>query len=314
MGTPSVARVAPSASGSGVALPPAAVMRRNGRSFWFASRFLPRQVAAHAAELYAFCRTLDDLADQNPTPETVHRLETLAHELPLGKTQDSCAAGLLALAERYPLPLDVAAHLVSAFVEDGSKSLRLQTETDLVRYCFGVAGTVGLMMSPLLEVQDRHACLYAADLGIAMQMTNIARDVLEDACNGRRYLPGDWLDDLTPQQILADPCWRPDVGAAIEHLLNLADRYYLAAAKGFVFIPYRSRVAIRLASAVYREIGVTLRASGVAWWGPRTVVSTSRRFGLAAQVLAGVSASHGLPDEAELARLHRPFAEMPGTA
>lgn len=292
---------------------PAAIMRRNGRSFWFASRLLPHQVAAEAAELYAFCRTLDDLADQNPTPQTVQRLQGLAADLARGVASDSCAIGLLALAQRHALPLEAAAHLVSTFVEDGSTSLHLQTEADLVRYCFGVAGTVGLMMSPLLGVQNKQACRYAADLGIAMQMTNIARDVMEDARNGRRYLPGDWLN-ITPQQIADDPSCRPLVRKAIDRLLLFAERYYAAAARGFGFIPYRSRVAIQVSAAIYREIGVALRSSGLHWWGARTVVPTPRKLLLAGQVLAGIAYMHPTPDKAELAFLHRPFIHLPGVA
>lgn len=299
---------------SGAASTPADTMRRNGRSFWFASRFLPREVAADVAELYAFCRTLDDLADHAPTPQTVQRLEALAHDLPRGATADACAAGLLALAQRRALPLDAAAHLVSTFVDDGSKPLHLQTETELVRYCFGVAGTVGLLMSPLLGVQEKQARLYAADLGIAMQMTNIARDVLEDARIGRRYLPGEWLGELTPQQIVADPLCRPSVSGAIGRLLTLADRYYASASQGFVFIPYRSRLAIQMAATIYREIGVALRASGMRWWGERTVVSTSRKLLLAGRVLAGASSPHPVLEGSEIDRLHRPLADVPGMA
>ena len=293
---------------------PAAIMRRNGRSFWFASRLLPHQVAADAAELYAFCRTLDDLADQSPTPQTVQRLQALAADLARGVAYDDCAIGLLALAQRHALPLEAAAHLVSTFVEDGSTSLHLQTEANLVRYCFGVAGTVGLMMSPLLGVRNKQANLYAADLGIAMQMTNIARDVMEDARNGRRYLPGDWLDNVTPQQITDDPSCRPLVSQAIDRLLIFAERYYAAAARGFGFIPYRSRVAIQVSAAIYREIGMALRAEGLHWWGARTVVPTSRKILLAGRVLAGVAYTHPTPDEAELASLYRPFIHMPGAA
>ena len=292
----------------------AAVMRRNGRSFWFASRFLPRRVASNAADLYAFCRTLDDFADQNPTAETLLRLRLLAAELPSGRTSDSCARGLLSLARQHALPLEVASHLVSAFVEDGTESLHLQTEADLIRYCFGVAGTVGLLMTPLLEVRDSQAAYFAADLGIAMQLTNISRDVLEDAHNGRCYLPGEWLDSLSAEQIVSDhPSCRPIVGRAIERVLRLADRYYLSAAQGFCFIPFRSRLAIRLAAAVYREIGVTIRNSGTIWWGPRTIVSRTRRMSIVARVLAGVLPPGKPPDVAELAFLHAPFAGLPGT-
>lgn len=290
-----------------------ASMRLNGRSFWFASRFLPRAVAADTAELYSFCRTMDDLADDVCTPEALARLRAIQRDLPLGRSKDPCASALIALALRYTFPMEAAEHLVSAFVEDGSEALQLQTEVDLVRYSFGVAGTVGLMMSPLLGVTEGKARMYAADLGIAMQMTNIARDVMEDARNGRRYLPGDWVADLSPQQIVRDISCRQTVSGAIGRLLNLADRYYASASLGFASIPYRSRVAIEVSAAIYREIGVTLQSSNLKWWGDRTVVATSRKLLLACHVIAGSSRPHHLPDAAELRALHHALAGLPGT-
>ena len=108
-------------------LPAAETMRRNGRSFWFASRLLPCEVAADAAQLYAFCRTLDDLADKDP-----HTADRTAFAGPCGRScawrnDDVCAVGLMALARRKPVPLEPAAHLVAAFVEGGSQPLQLQT-------------------------------------------------------------------------------------------------------------------------------------------------------------------------------------------
>ena len=288
-------------------------MRLNGRSFWFASRFLPRAVAADTAQLYSFCRTMDDLADEVCTPEALARLLVIQRDLSRGHSKDPCASALIALALRYRFPMEAAEHLVSAFVEDGSVDLQLQTEVDLVRYSFGVAGTVGLMMSPLLGVTEAKARMYAADLGIAMQMTNIARDVMEDARNGRRYLPGDWVGDLSPQQIARDTSCRPTVSVAIRRLLELADRYYASASLGFASIPYRSRIAIEVSAAIYREIGVTLRSSNLRWWSDRTVVATSRKLLLTCQVIAGSSCPYRLPNAAESLALHHALDGLPGT-
>ncbi len=290
-----------------------ASMRRNGKSFWFASLFLPRNVAADAAELYAFCRTMDDLADESDDPRAVSRLNAVRLDLERRTSDDPSVRTLLALARRYPLNLQVADHLIQAFVEDAKAKLQLADERELIRYCFGVAGTVGLMMSPILGADPTQAHPAAIDLGIAMQMTNIARDVHEDALNGRRYLPGSWVQNLAPSAIACDdPRSRQPVATAILRLLDLADCFYASAASGLRFIPSRSRPAIEVAATVYREIGVTLRLRGVPWWSARTVISPVRKAALAATVLAGASPLRRLPPASSTLALHEPLNGLPG--
>ena len=292
-----------------------ASMRRNGKSFWFASLFLPRNVAADAAGLYAFCRTMDDLADESNDPLAVSRLNGVRVDLERRTSKDPCVQTLLALARRYPLNLKVADHLVLSFVDDATTKLQLATEADLVRYCFGVAGTVGLMMASILGADPTQAHPAAIDLGIAMQMTNIARDVYEDAQNSRRYLPGSWVQDLAPDAVAcSDPGSQQMVATAILRLLDLADCFYASAAAGLRFIPARSRPAIEVAATIYREIGVALRLRGVPWWGPRTVIPPVRKAALAATVLAGASPLRRLPHPSSTLALHEPLVGLPGVA
>jgi len=201
----------------------AATMKRNGKSFWFASLFLPRQTTADAAQLYVFCRTMDDLADIAVTESSRAVLAEVRSELKRGISSNPTVADFLALARKYALPLGAADYLVATFIEDATTELHIKDENDLVRYCYGVAGTVGLMMSPILGAGLPHAGEAAIHLGIAMQMTNIARDVLEDARKGRRYLPGCWVDHKNAQQISTDTTLRPQISTAVAQLLQLAD-------------------------------------------------------------------------------------------
>ena len=278
-------------------------MRRNGRSFWFASLFLPREVAGAAARLYAFCRVMDDLADESGRPEAAAQLERVRDDLRRGRSDDPQVAGLLELAAQHTLPLEAADHLIAAFVADASRRMAIDTEADLVRYCFGVAGTVGLLMAPILGAIPPAARSFAADLGIAMQMTNIARDVAEDARNGRRYLPGDWIGGMTAAEI-AQAIKGPDnvaVAVGIARLLTLADAFYARARGGFPLIPARSRRAIEVAATVYREIGVRLKrrclsGNRLSWQQERTVVPASRKAWLACAVYAGASPLRRLPE------------------
>jgi phytoene synthase len=150
-----------------------------------------------------------------------------------------------------------------------------------------------------------------------MQMTNIARDVLEDASNHRRYLPGCWVQHRTAQEILdASESRTSDtrqlVAYAVLRLLELADRYYASASLGFSYIPARARKGIEIAAAVYREIGTILRRNQGAWLNGRVRVSTSRKLWIAAQVYLGKSPIHSLGGNARVESLSQPLVGLPG--
>jgi phytoene synthase len=293
-------------------------MKRNGKSFWFASLFLPRQVAADAARLYAFCRTMDDLADIAVTEDSKAVLAQVREDLKIGATSIPDVQDFLALADQYKLPCEAAEYLIATFMQDATTELHVADEDQLVRYCYGVAGTVGLMMSPILGAHHQQAGEAAIHLGIAMQMTNIARDVLEDASNHRRYIPGCWVQHLTAQEILdASESHTSDtrelVTSAVLRLLELADRYYASASLGFPYIPARARRGIEIAAAVYREIGTLLRRNQGAWWNGRVRLSTSKKLWIAAQVYLGQSPIHSLRGNARVEGLSQPLVGLPGT-
>jgi phytoene synthase len=295
----------------------ATTMKRNGKSFWFASLFLPGQVAADAARLYAFCRAMDDLADVATTEESRQVLAQVRRDLQCGATSRPDVQDFLSLAKHYDLPREAADFLIATFIQDATTELHIEDESELVRYCYGVAGTVGLMMSPILGADRLRAGEAAMHLGIAMQMTNIARDVLEDARNHRRYLPGSWIGQLTAPQIVAASVLdsadsKAAVQAAIARLLDLADHYYASAALGFPFIPSRARRGIEIAAAVYREIGTALRRNRYAWWKGRVRVSLPRKLWIAARVYLGQSPIRRLQADTSLAQLSLPLAGLPG--
>jgi phytoene synthase len=290
------------------------VLKRNGKSFWFASLFLPAETALQAARLYAFCRAMDDLADDPHQRAAASRLQSVRDDLQRGSSTQPVVADFLDLAHRFALPLEAADYLLEAFLEDATAALHLADEQQLVRYCYGVAGTVGLMMSPLLGAVDVRASRPAIDLGIAMQMTNIARDVLEDAQNGRRYLPGSWVGEITATAIAADSAARQRVASAIEQLLNLADVYYASAFSGFAYLPPQSRRAIEITATIYREIGVRIRKNQFRWWLGRAYVPLWRKAAIAAGIFLGRSLLRQLTDSAEPDDLHHALAGLPGTS
>jgi len=264
-------------------------MRRNGKSFWLASLILPRDVAANAGRLYRFCRAMDDLADESTAGSGLDALSSRVRDLQAASSDDPVLADFLDLAANYRLPLEPAIHLVETLMWDAHGVVAIETEEQLLRYCFGAAGTVGMLMCPLLHCKRKEATEYAVHLGIAMQLTNIARDVLEDAGNGRRYLPAEWGCAYSPAEIACakDAATIANIANNIDRMLGMADAYYASAADGFAMIPGASRGAIRVAAAVYREIGQRLRANGMQWKQGRTIVPNRRRIAIALRVWMG---------------------------
>ena len=250
----------------------------HGKSFHWAWHFLGKQTGENAASLYQFCRVLDDMADGD-VADGPKRLKSIRCDLvERRRPDDALLAKFLPLIESHALPVDAVIALIDGLLSDQKKTVKLTDETMLLKYAYQVAGTVGLMMSRVLGCHDRRALVHAIDLGIAMQLTNIARDVLEDAEMGRRYLPRSWAGDVTPAHITA-ASHAPDgevarsVSAAVGQLLLLADDYYQSGAAGLPYLPLRAHIAIAVAARVYRQIGVQVAATGYAWHQGRQVTS-----------------------------------------
>ena len=263
------------------------VFQKKSRSFSLAARFFSPATRDDVARLYQFCRYIDDLADDSAQgePERLHHLEQLLGQGNAADDDDRIVADFLKLAKRRALPLQAARELVAASAADcGPRSLR--GEDELIRFAYGVAGTVGLLMCPLLGADDAAAEPFAIDLGIALQLTNIARDVAEDADRGRFYLPAGWVAPETVQLARNehDPGAIRAVDAAVEQTLQTADRYYESALAGHWFIPPRNRRAIFYALRFYRAIGQKLRQQGTGAWRGRT------RLSLAGKVAVGCRA------------------------
>ena len=137
-------------------------------------------------------------------------------------------------------------------------------------------------MCCVLNTSNPKAKPHAVDLGIAMQLTNIARDVIVDAKMGRRYLPGSWVNNMTPEQILAtaDNPKGEDaaiISSAVRRLLSLGEEYYASGRVGLSYLPARAHFAIGVAAKVYRQIGIQLLRSKHMWWGPKQVTSKASK-------------------------------------
>jgi len=291
----------------------------NGKSFHWARRFLGERMGADAAQLYAFCRLLDDMADGD-IENGPARLAAIRGDLLAGRDGDDPAlAAFLPLMREKRFPPDVLVALIDGLLEDQADVVALADEAALLRYAYRVAGTVGLLMCRVLECHSPAARAHAIDLGIAMQLTNIARDVLEDAEMGRRYIPGSWIDDATPAEIRAaatDPARRTGaaVTVAVGRLLDLAEDFYVSGACGYPYLPWRAHLSIAVAARVYRQIGVQLRAAGLPWHQGRQVTSTSTKLRCSLLALASLWRRLGIGGAPHDPRLHTALRGLPYVA
>lgn len=292
-----------------------AVLREHGRTFTWARRFLGRRHAERATRLYALCRHLDDLADEATDEDAAAAdLRRVRGELAAGCSEDPLVAAVLRQFGGNPAARDAAVSLVDGVLKDLG-GVAFASDRELTRYCYRVAGTVGVMMCRVLDQPDPRAAPFAVDLGIAMQLTNIARDVHEDAVRGRRYLPADMVGGANAPALaaLASDDLRAKVTDARRRLLERAERYYESGRRGLAFLPLRARFAILIAAENYRAIGGRIRASGDAA-ERRAVLPTAAKIWVTARAvaLAALRPSFWRRPRAHDAALHEHLAGLGG--
>ena len=237
----------------------------HARSFRWASAFLSSAQRRKVAALYAFCRSVDDLVDGGSVTAEARR-DLAALEAALEAEPDGEALWpaqyrwFRVLCVEQGIDFRVVRELLSGMSSD-LRVVRLESDRELLRYCYRAAGTVGLMMCTVLDVRDPRAWRHAIDLGIAMQLTNISRDVLEDAQAGRVYLPAERLGvyGVAPDDLVRGDADAEAVGLVAGEVLSIAERYYQSGDAGMRFLPARARWAVLIASRLYRGIGRRLR-------------------------------------------------------
>lgn len=285
-----------------------AAIRTGSYSFHAASRLLPARVRDPALALYAFCRIADDAVDEGRDRVAAvlalrDRLDRVYAGNPLDAAPDRAFAAVVA---GFDMPRALPEALLEGFAWD-AVGRRYESFSGVLDYAARVAATVGAMMCVLMGVRDRDALARACDLGLAMQLTNIARDVGEDARAGRLYLPLDWLDEVgvVPERFLADP--RPTL--AVRHLtarlLDRAEALYRRATGGVPALPRSCRPGIAAAGRIYGAIGAVVAENGFDSVTVRASTSAAQKLALLAR--AGLDATVTLVAPLP-ARLHAPPA------
>jgi 15-cis-phytoene synthase len=274
------------------------LMRGGSRSFFTASLLLPARVRGPATGLYAFCRVADDAIDGSSEPARAiddlrQRLDAVYADRPGPELADRALA---CVVHRHGIPRVLLDALVEGFEWDVAGRRYAEIE-DLHAYGARVAGTVGAMMALVMEARSPTALARACELGVAMQLTNIARDVGEDAGLGRVYLPAEWLRQagIEPEAWLRRPRFDDALGSVVQRLVDEAERLYARAECGVVALPRDCRPGIQAARLVYGEIGQALARQGLDSVSRRTVVPRRRQLSLVLQALAAAIVPPGHP-------------------
>lgn len=263
-------------------------IRHGSLSFHAASRLLPARVRDPALALYAFCRLADDEVDLSRQKHAAvvdlrERLERVYAGRPRNAPPDRAFA---AVVEMFEMPRALPDALLEGLAWDAE--VRTYADISQVRdYSARVASAVGVMMCVLMRVRDRNALARAADLGVAMQLTNIARDVGEDALEGRLYLPLEWLDHagIDPEAFLANPQPTKAVRAMVKQLLIEAERLYIRSEAGIGALPIACRPGIFAARFIYAGIGTRLRDMGHNSINARAFTTKGQKAALASLAL-----------------------------
>ena len=224
------------------------------KSFNWAGFFLPRKIYDDCAVLYAFCRVLDDIADEKNDLDTkIEKFDKVKNffknsfdlndnDRHSSYENETIVLNMITLAKKNKIKKIIIEDLIDGVASDLKKKIHIRSIKDLLIYSYRVAGTVGLMMSKILNVNDRRALKGAIDLGIAMQLTNIARDVIEDKKMNREYIKPDFEN--------------------IQATLKLAEMFYESSFTSIQNIPFRYKFSIVVARRIYRQIGRKILQKG----------------------------------------------------
>jgi phytoene synthase len=233
-------------------------LKREGKSFYWASFFLPKSSKKNAGILYSICRYFDDIADKYSEDQTIY-LKNSIEEIRTNKNNK-----VNIFLQKNEINNLIFIDLIEGLILD-QKKIRIQNKEELIKYSYHVAGTVGLMMSKIIGVKHEKAAKSAIDLGIGMQLTNIARDVYEDSKMKRIYLPANWIPDISLKNLTDLHNKSPEkderISNAIHEVIALSDKFYENGFAGLKYIPLSTRLGIFIAANVYRGIGIKIKSN-----------------------------------------------------
>ena len=292
------------------------ILKKNGKSFYWAGQLLPKKYLIRCAELYSFCRLLDDIADSKIKADNSSILKNI---LNLIKKDDyhklkNYKINIPDYLKKSELAKAKIIDLIDGLIFD-QKQVRIKNERELILYCYRVAGTVGVLMCIALDCKEKKSHDFAIDLGIAMQLTNILRDIKEDAELNRRYLPGNFVKNLTPKQIIniSQNIKHKDhliVQEAIKKILHLSNLYYKSGNAGLFFLKFQFKIVIAVASNIYRQIGVKLKNKSYNWYEGRIFTTIYEKFKITVKTILSISLFFKINSPKHKLSLHKHLKEI----
>ena len=247
-------------------------LKREGKSFYWASFFLPKNKKKNAGILYSICRYFDDIADKSSEDQT-HYFKNSIEEIKNNKNNK-----VNIFLQKSKINNSIFIDLIEGLILD-QKEIRIQNEKELIKYSYHVAGTVGLMMSKIIGVKNEKASQSAIDLGIGMQLTNIARDVYEDSKMKRIYLPANWIPNISINNFNKLSSDKDEIILnAIHKVISLSEKFYENGFAGLKYIPLSARLGIFIAANVYKGIGTKIKSNKKKYVRERVYLNSLEKF------------------------------------
>ena len=253
--------------------------RAQAKTFYLASLFFTNKKRKEVEILYNFCRYVDDIGDKiGSKKKKIHQLKSIKKDITKKKSKIILVHNFINLLTIYKININIVFHLIDGVLFD-TNIVNIKTESDLEEYSYKVAGTVGVMMCYLMNIKDKGLLNHALELGIAMQITNICRDV-KDLLINRIYFPNslrkfnfisnkDLLNSKEKQKLLSEN---------INFLINKSNKLYKESNKGVMKLPLQYRIVILIASKMYQEIGLIILKNPNYIWEKRVFVSMPKKI------------------------------------
>jgi len=255
------------------------LMTRRAKTFAWSALFLPKDIKDDLNELYSFCRYVDDCADDcTSAAEALECLDRVSKDLVESHSNIAVVERFIKLSQRRNIPIGFALELVRGVKADLGE-VRVTSVEELLRYAYQVAGTVGVMICHLLAVTDKNAIASGIDLAIAMQLTNIARDVDEDLKRGRVYIPATLIKaEVIEAAFAKDQDAQRELLQAVSRLITMAGAYYRSSDSGICYLPPSVRLGILVASRSYEKIGQVILQNPSMYFQSRVTTSNLQKL------------------------------------
>ncbi len=252
-------------------------LKYRAKTFYFASLFLPKQIKKDIESLYVFCRYLDDLGDDLNLSKSnsLKKLKIIKKEILEKKSTFPAVSNFIDLMIKHKINKSIPLELINGIEYDLKGKVNIETFEQLVKYCYQVAGTVGFMFCKIIKVKEKKQILGGIQLGVAMQLTNISRDVAEDLKMNRIYIPKSMRSykNKDKKKILKNEIIKKKISKDLLVLLNEADLFYENAWSSIKVLKKKYAIPISLAAELYRRIGKKIEKNNGNIWNERIYVN-----------------------------------------